>query len=385
MPYHKRTRDEHFQSPGRKRILALDGGGLRGILSLAFLGHIEALLRARHDNDPDFRLCDYFDLVAGTSTGAIIAAALAKGMSVEEIVEQYGAMGHKVFKANWFRKGLFRARYDEKALIKQLKTVLGRDTALGGPDLRTGLLVVTKRMDTGSPWPVSNNPKGRYYEAKPDDEWISNADYPLWKVVRASTAAPSFFDPERITILREKGRSSAVGTFVDGGVSPFNNPALQAFMFATLSGYEVRWETGADQLLIVSIGTGSPDPSRAPAKLAATDAVSALMALMDDCASLVETMMQWMSDGPSAREIDSDLGDLRKDVLGAQPLFHYLRYDQALTKAAVKPLKPDLSGTRIKSLSAMDKPDNLGILKELGELAAAQQVRASDFPSGFDL
>src|SRR6266508_6884417 len=80
MGYKIRTRDEHFQSDGTpKRILALDGGGLRGILTLEVLAKIEKTLGKRHGGEDSFRLCHYFDLIAGTSTGAIIAAALALG------------------------------------------------------------------------------------------------------------------------------------------------------------------------------------------------------------------------------------------------------------------------------------------------------------------
>ena len=79
------TRDEHFNALGPKRILALDGGGLRGILTLGILRHVERVLDERHGGDASFRLCHYFDLIAGTSTGAIIAAALALEMSVEEV------------------------------------------------------------------------------------------------------------------------------------------------------------------------------------------------------------------------------------------------------------------------------------------------------------
>lgn len=68
MAYRVLTRDEHFQSPGPKRILALDGGGLRGILSLGILKRIEAILRERHGGSSAFRLCHYFDLVAPTTT-----------------------------------------------------------------------------------------------------------------------------------------------------------------------------------------------------------------------------------------------------------------------------------------------------------------------------
>jgi patatin-like phospholipase/acyl hydrolase len=65
-------------------------------------------------------------------------------------------------------------------------------------------------------------------------------------VVRASTAAPAFFDPEPITIASPQGADPVLGNFVDGGVSPFNNPALQAFMYATLDGYRLGWPVGAN-------------------------------------------------------------------------------------------------------------------------------------------
>ena len=81
------TLKQHFESNRPKRILALDGGGIRGALTLGYLKRIEEILRKQHDDDPDFRLCDYFDLIGGTSTGSIIASCLAIGMKVEEIKE----------------------------------------------------------------------------------------------------------------------------------------------------------------------------------------------------------------------------------------------------------------------------------------------------------
>jgi uncharacterized protein len=66
---------ERLLAPGPKRVLALDGGGIRGILSLGFLARMEALLRGRHGR-PGLVLADYFDLIGGTSTGSIIAAGL---------------------------------------------------------------------------------------------------------------------------------------------------------------------------------------------------------------------------------------------------------------------------------------------------------------------
>lgn len=386
MSYRRLTRNEHFENPGPKRILALDGGGLKGIVTLGFLARIEALLRKRHGDDAEFRLAHYFDLIAGTSTGAIIAAALAKGMTVAEVTEYYLNMGEKVFQRKWFRRGAIRARYDDRKLRKLLREVLGSDVTLGDPALLTGLLVVTKRLDTGSPWPLGNNPRGRYFGASEDGSRVGNKDYPLWQVVRASTAAPAFFDPEKFTITRGNSRRKAVtGHFVDGGVSPFNNPALQAVMYATLDGYRVNWSTGGDRLFVVSVGTGAANPEHTPSKIAAKGAIKALLSLMDDCAALVETMMQWMSSGAKINHIDRELGDLHDDLIASAPLFSYVRYNVSFEPDAVEKLKPGLSDKQIDSLSEMDETENLLVWKELGELAAVGNVEEADFPHKFDL
>lgn len=86
---------ERLHAPGPNRILALDGDGIRGPLTLGFLERIETLLRDRHRN-PDLLLCDYFDLIGGTSTGSIIAAGLALGSSVTEAQDLYPRLGAPV-------------------------------------------------------------------------------------------------------------------------------------------------------------------------------------------------------------------------------------------------------------------------------------------------
>lgn len=386
MTYRILSRDEHFAPGAPKRILCLDGGGLRGILSLGLLEKVEAILRERHGGDPDFRLCHYFDLIAGTSTGAIIAAALALGLSVEEVIGHYQALGRRVFTREWFRDGVLRARYDDARLIEELRSVFGEHTTIGDDALRTGLLIMAKRLDTGSPWPMGNNPAGPYFRADPSQAWISNADYPLWQVVRASTAAPSFFDPQPITIAEQPGKTPVVGEFVDGGVSPFNNPSLQALMYATLDGYGVGWPTGADRLLLVSVGTGTRmGASATPAALAATGAIRSLLSLMDDCASLVETMLQWMSSSPTARVIDRAVGDLNGDLLGGTPLLSYLRYNATLSPANALLASPGADAALADCLDQIDNPDTLDLLLSLGRWAAARQVNADQYDSRFDL
>lgn len=386
MSYLVRDRDQHLANDGEpKRILALDGGGLRGILSLALLQRIEDVLRRRHANSADFRLCHYFDLIAGTSTGAIIAAALALGWTVEEIRKRYMSLGARVFTKSLLRRGLLRAKYDQAMLIDELKGVYGAHTTMGSRELKTGLLVVTKRIDTGSPWPISNNPRGRYFKGRPGGV-VGNGDYPLWQVVRASTAAPAFFNPESITIARAPGYKSVVGEFVDGGVSPYNNPALLAVMYATMDGYMLAWPAVAEKLLVVSVGTGIADPNVARASIAAKQAINALLSLMNDAATLQETLLQWMSSSPTAKHIDRELGDLRGDLVGGVPRIAYLRYNVDLGVQSVQSLDPALQDAkRIESLSAMDAPENMAILHRLGALAADRDVRAEHYAEGFDL
>ena len=80
------AKEQHLDaSTGPKRILALDGGGIRGVLMLQFLQAIESLIKKRFGDNT--LLCDYFDLIGGTSTGSIIAAGLACGMTVDALQE----------------------------------------------------------------------------------------------------------------------------------------------------------------------------------------------------------------------------------------------------------------------------------------------------------
>lgn len=354
-------------------------------MTLGYLKRVEEILRARVGNNDNFRLAHYFDLIAGTSTGAIIAAGLARGMTVGEITDIYMKLGREVFYKSMWRHGVLRARYSHKKLTSHLKAVLGEETTLGSEELQTGLLVVTKRMDTGSTWALGNNPKGAYYEAQPEDQWGSNKNYPLWRVVRASTAAPSFFKPEQIRISEAIGPEQVVGEFVDGGVSPFNNPTLQAFMYATLSGYRVNWQAGADRMLVVSIGTGRGDPSKEPTWISAKGAVQSLLSLMDDAGALVETMAQWLSTGETHRKIDRELGDLASDNIGGAPQFRYARFDLQLLREQVDKLKPGISIELLENLTVMDEPKNMSILYELATLDAQNKVLDQLFPEAFDL
>jgi uncharacterized protein len=242
-----------FEPKPRRKMLALDGGGIRGVLTLSFLKRIESIVGAR--------LCEYFDYIAGTSTGAIIAAGLARGMSVDELIDFYRSSGPEMFQRTRFLARL-RSLYQNGALEQKLKSTFGSDTDLrlqgvarpvgGAGSLKTLLLVVTRNVTTDSPWPISTNPDGCYNDpGRPD----SNLNFRLWQLVRASTAAPIYFPPEVIEC--EPGNPKKSFVFVDGGVTPYNNPAFLLYRFATDPAFNLEWPKGEDKLFLISVGTGA--------------------------------------------------------------------------------------------------------------------------------
>jgi patatin-like phospholipase/acyl hydrolase len=369
---------ERFEAPGPKRILALDGGGIRGALSLGYLEKIEKILRKRY-NKPNLVLSDYFDLIGGTSTGAIIAAALAIGKSAAEVKEKYMKLGADIFGDKKGFLGIYlNCRYDEAPLKTALKDMFG-DIKIGdeGKDaLKTGICIVTKRLDTFSTWPVCNHPKAKYFNKN---------RFLLRDFVRASTAAPSFFIPELVDV-----GEGEIGSFVDGGLSLMNNPSLQLFLMATLQGFPFHWKTGKDDMFIVSVGTGRRNVKliakeyKNPSLL--TTAKMAPEQFMNDANEVVELMMQYFSNSPTARKIDSEVGDLNGDILNGKEAFSYNRYNITLDKNSLIAVGVNtLSNEVITGLTEMDDADNRFILAGIGIKAAEDQVKESHFPAIFDI
>ena len=387
-----RTFQQHLDPSYKpKRILALDGGGIRGLLTAGLLQRIEDLLRARAGGDPAFRLSDYFDLIGGTSTGSIIAAGLSLGMTAEEVRNSYFELGTATFKRSLLRLGAVRQKYDAENVAAALKGLF-KDRTLASGDFKTGLMVMSKRLDTGSPWPLSNNPAARYFSLREESTTVPNGEYPLWKVVRASTAAPYYFAPERIVIKTgdtKRNLKGVTGEFVDGGVSPNNNPSLALVLMATIRGYAFNWDIGPNELLVVSLGTGRKNANVGPSEgLEATSlahAMRALASVMDDCGDLVETTMQWLSNSPTAREIDRELGKVQP-ASRAEPRLSYLRYNVTFEAGWFREhLGLDWSEKDVVALAAMDEPANMPKLDQVGKTAGIALIKDEHFPAAFDL
>jgi hypothetical protein len=115
-------------------------------------------------------------------------------------------------------------------------------------------------------------------------------------------------------------------------------------------------------------------------------AVQSLLSIMNDCDWLNQTILQWLSQSPTAWEIDAEIGDLRSDLLGGQPQLSYLRYNVLLDHDWLQTtLGIDTDARDAASLEAPDNPANMVLLAELGRKAAETQVRGRDWPACFDL
>jgi uncharacterized protein len=375
---------ERLGRSGPKRVLSLDGGGVRGLLALGLLSEIESRLIAR-SGDPHSRLCDYYDLIGGTSTGAIIAAGLALGRSVTELTALYLRLAPVVFDEDRAAQGIQRSRFDADTLEKILVAELGLHT-LDSPALRTGLALFTKRLDTGSAWTITNNPNGRYWNGA--DGAAPNRGFQLHKVVLASAAAPTFFEGRRIQV--EAG--GAVGEFVDGAVAGLNNPALKLMKLATLSAYGFGWSIGADRLLMTSIGCGFWRPAVTDADLndlplarlapVAAKGVLSLKAMIADVDLQTTTTMQSLSQSPRPWSINAELGEMRGQMLSPFPLLHFQRFDARLDEAGLKALGLAINPKAIRALRDLvsDDADTLSLLYDVGVKAGQGYFRT---PPGF--
>ncbi len=356
-----------------KHILTLDGGGIRGVFSLEVLLRIETLLR-EHFQAPKLILADHFEFFAGTSTGAIIATALSWGMTVEEVLELYVEHGTTMFQhVPWYHpvRRFLVSQYEAKPLSDMLRRLLSEDgkgevpALLGSKRLKTLLLLIMRNHSTGSAWPVTNNPAAMYNDSALPD---CNLKVPLWKLVRASAAAPVFFDPEEITLAGERH------VFVDGAITPYNNPALIAALTAILPCYRLMWEAGPDKLRLISVGTLRFSLA---AKKIRTDqmwvgyhAAQIPAALMQGVALEQDYVCRCLGQCIHGEELDSEIGSLEGVALPGRSWFSYVRYNKSyLGRESEELLRQN------PQLASIDAVTAIPALREIGRAYAQEHVR----------
>ena len=222
------------------RILAIDGGGIRGIIPAWWLARLEERL-----GNP---LYEHFDFVAGTSTGSIVAAGIAAGIPAETLVRFYREQGKNIFPPRGFRNdrkiwdlSFFIPKYEESPLrdvLKQNFLNLGTDLLYG--ELKLNCAVVA--------YDALNRRPRILRSWDPND-----AALPIWEVCKASCSAPTYFPAH---VIETAGVPCPL---IDGGVVA-NNPASLALAEAIRKQRNTNladFESTNHELILISLGTGN--------------------------------------------------------------------------------------------------------------------------------
>ncbi len=211
--------------PDVRRVLAIDGGGLKGVFPASFLASVEEVIGSP--------IADYFDLIVGTSTGGIIAIGLGLGLSAKQTLAFYTEHGPRIFAGNsrlrHFRQ-LTRAKYDPEPLKEALSEVFG-DRRLG--ESHTRLVIPSFDLETGVI---------HVYKTAHHQRFVTDYKVAAVEVAMATAAAPTFFPTFR---------SAAGVPLVDGGIWA-NNPAGTAAVEAL---GVLDWPRGSVQLLSIGCTT----------------------------------------------------------------------------------------------------------------------------------
>ena len=373
------------------KMLTIDGGGIRGVLALAILAGLETkLAEAKGVPAEEFRLSHFFDYVSGTSTGAVIAASIARGLPLSRILEFYRTAGPSMFDnrllsklKSWVTVG---SSYDARKLAQELREIFGKHTTLEPEHLKCLFMAVTRNQTTDSPWPISSNPQAKYNDLSRDD---SNIKMPLWQFVRASTAAPMVFQGQEIKFGRKKVSNEFL--FVDGGVTPYNNPAWLLFRMATEEKYRLNWTTGEDKMMIVSVGTGT-SPKGDDGVLTPRNPLKRMWGNRKIIGTMIQGAM--VDQDTNCRHIgrcvygdvlDGEIGDMipcdadGKRIPLSQDLgrkFLYARYNALLSDKGLKDLGlADINPEHVQKLNSVDYIDELLVIGN----RIAEDVNLDDF------
>ncbi|HEY1870141.1 MAG TPA: patatin-like phospholipase family protein [Chitinophagaceae bacterium] len=237
------------------RILSVDGGGIRGILPGTILAQLEKILQRVSNSER--KLGDYFDMIAGTSTGGILSCIyLMPGddgkakYSAQDAVDLYIKNGHEIFDRTTAQKissigGILHQKYSQDALYKLLTTYFGNVTL--DKFIKPSLITSYDITDRNAIFFTSA-------DARTDDIY----NFYARDVARATSAAPTYFSPAHIESVNKQ-----IFSLVDGGMFA-NNPALCAYAEARklyfsklLNDPQKKDKPTAADMIIVSLGTGS--------------------------------------------------------------------------------------------------------------------------------
>jgi hypothetical protein len=305
---------------------------------------------------------------------------------VEKVLKLYEDHSHAMFSRATLLSRVMRNEYEKEEITRFFKSHFkdkdGTLSRLGTARLGVGealkyLMIIMRNATTGSPWPVTNNPKAKYNRLTHPE---CNLGIELWQLLRASTAAPTYFPPEEI-LLGKKMRIC-----VDGGLTPYNNPAFIAVLTATLPEYKIEWELGVDKLHVVSIGTGADRAELPPKKARNLNKLDfaryVAPALIDSAAVEQDLICRLLGDCLAGDAIDREVYDLRGQGPGllraGEKKFTYVRYNTRLRTRL-----DELGGGIAASAFDLDNLELIPLLKERGAAFAKRAVKREHLFSPF--
>lgn len=240
----------HCENTKKTRILSIDGGGTTGIVAGAALIHLEDQIRLK-TGDPHSQIADFFDLVAGTGIGAILAAMIAADdgsgrplFTAREAVNAIGEKNSDLYKLKLAGMFCRRRRYSGASMDKALKELFLRredGKVLTLKDTCKPLLVPCFDLKSSAPFVFS----------RADASESPSFNFEIWKVCRATSATPSLFQPFSLSSVDGKTSCSAV----DGGLV-MNNPTAAAVTHVLHNKRDFPSVNGVEDLLVLSLGNG---------------------------------------------------------------------------------------------------------------------------------
>lgn len=329
----------------KTRILSIDGGGIRGIVPATILAHLEKRIQQK-TNQPDARLSDYFDLVAGTSTGGILGCFYLMPdsknpdrpkLTAQETLEIYFKFGKNVFTQSFLRKlvyrlGLVKEKFSARPMNNTLKKLFGKKLKLS--QLIKPCLITTYNKEEECPM--------IYHSLAAWENKVN--DVKVWQLARATSAASQYYKPAVIRL-----ENGVTKTLIDGSIFA-QSPAMCAYDFTRrrpfLTSKNASNQQGClsvEEVIMVSIGTGvvkqRPDFKKVGKKVDLR---------------WIKSIIGLMKNGSSKR-VDSKLKKILSEEASNN---HYFRLAPKLHEAS-----PELDNTTPKNLQALHR-DGLQYIDE---------------------
>lgn len=361
--------NERLETQLPKRILSMDGAGVRTGIIFGFLERIEQLLQIRYGS-AEIRLSDYFDLIGGTGPAALVATELACGKQVAEVKPLF-RQGVKAILSQ--RRMLFaplsRSFYKDSKLRNFLEETF-EDRTIEDEALRTGLCIITTRLDDGATLSFTNHP--------------GDSDKPrllLRDLVLASTSLPTFLPPVKVDL-----GETHPAFLVSGDASIGPDPALYLFMLCTSNRFPFQWRTGRRRLFLLSLGGAE---GHAPERKPGVEKRSTLMLLPQFMNLMIQGLRQQSQSllQTLTFEPDDETTTLTREMTKnpqAEPILSYRRFDVRLAEEWFKENNLEKFVDKIDRLRRLDDINSLEDHFAVGQAVAKNRVDDFFLPS-FDV